>query len=54
MLRVKLEETTELDFYRKNGLNGKRSSNDEDFSLQSKYSFKDYVDEIFAGLIWLG
>lgn len=54
MLIVKSKDTTKLDFFGKSNLCGKRPCNDDAFSLQSKDSFKDYVNEIFAGLMWLG
>lgn len=54
MLAIKLKETTKLKSYGKCDLLRKRLC-DEEISLnQPKIGFKDYVNEIFAGLSWLG
>ena len=53
MLLEKIKGTAKSDFYAKAELNGKRPCGDG-CSIQPKDNFKDYVNEIFAGLMWLG
>ena len=54
MLSMKLKETTKLKSYGKCELIRKRLCEEENSYTQPKVDYKDYVNEIFAGLSWLG
>lgn len=54
MLAVKFKEISKLKSYDKSELLRKRMCNEEISLTQAKVNNKDYVDEIFAGLSWLG
>ena len=54
MLTIKLKEKTKLKSYGKCDLLRKRLCAEEINSAQYKVNNKDYVNEIFAGLMWLG
>lgn len=54
MLAMKFKETTKFKSYGKCNLLRKRLCDEETGSVQQKVDFKDYVNEIFAGLMWLG
>ena len=54
MLKTKIKDTTKAAITARSAGAGKASCNGELCYLESKHSIKEYVDEIFAGLIWLG
>lgn len=54
MLSIKIKQTTKLKSYGKCNLLRKRLCEEEISSTQQKVNSKDYVNEIFAGLSWLG
>ena len=54
MLAMKIKQTTKLKSYGKCGLLRKRLCEEETSLRQQKVGYKDYVNEIFAGLSWLG
>jgi len=54
MLAMKIKETTKLKASAKGGLSRKRLCDEEVSLSQTKHDYKDYVNEIFAGLSWLG
>lgn len=54
MLATKFKETTKFKSYGKCDLLRVRLCDETTCYTKNKYNFKDYVNEIFAGLIWLG
>ena len=54
MLSMKFKEETKFKSYSKCDLLRKRLCAEEINSVQYKVNYKDYVNEIFAGLMWLG
>ena len=54
MLSIKFREQTKLKPYGKCDLLRKRLCVEEMSTEQYKANNKDYVNEIFAGLMWLG
>jgi len=54
MLEMKFKERTKFKSYGKCDLLRKRLCAEEISSVQHKVNYRDYVNEIFAGLSWLG
>ncbi len=54
MLIVKIKAATKTGLLSQTDSMGKRHCNNESFSLEPRNNNKDYVNEIFAGLMWLG
>lgn len=54
MLAMKFKEITKVKSFGKSDLIRKRLCEEENSSPQSKVGYRDYVNEIFAGLSWLG
>lgn len=54
MLSMKFKETSKFKSYGKYDLLRKRLCSEEITSVQQKVGNRDYVNEIFAGLMWLG
>lgn len=54
MMTIKFKETTKFKAYGKCDLLRKRLCDEEMYSTPQKTNDKDYINEIFAGLIWLG
>lgn len=54
MLAMKIKATTKFKSYGKCDLLRIRLCDEISCSSKHKTNFKDYIDEIFAGLIWLG
>jgi len=54
MLEMKFKKTTKFKSYGKCDLLRKRLCAEETGSTQQKVDNRDYVNEIFAGLSWLG
>ena len=54
MLNMKFKETAKFKSYGKCDLLRKRLCAEEAVSIQPKVGNRDYVNEIFAGLMWLG
>lgn len=54
MLVMKFKEATKFKSNGKCDLLRIRLCDETVCASKHKYNFKDYVDEIFAGLIWLG
>ena len=54
MLNMKFKETIKSKSYSKGDLLPKRMCAEEVTATQSKIGNRDYVNEIFAGLMWLG
>ena len=54
MVTVKLKESTKLKFEGRCDLLHVRLCDEGVCTIKTKFSFKDCVDEIFAGLMWLG
>jgi len=51
---MKLKQNTKLKSYGKCDLLRKRLCIEEIGIVQNKISYRDYMNEIFAGLMWLG
>lgn len=51
---MKLKQNTKLKSYGKCDLLRKRLCIDDIDTVQNKISYREYMNEIFAGLIWLG
>ena len=54
MLSMKFKEEAKFKSYGKCDLLRKRLCAEEMNSVQNKVNYRDYVNEIFAGLMWLG
>lgn len=54
MLAMKFKERTKFKSYGKCDLLRKRLCDEEMSFVHHKVGYKDYVNEIFAGLMWLG
>ena len=54
MLTIKFKETTKLKSSGKCNLLRRRLRDETSYSFQQKDGYKDYINEIFAGLMWLG
>jgi len=54
MLTMKFKESTKFKSYGKCDLLRKRLCAEETGLVQQKFDYKNYVNEIFAGLMWLG
>ena len=54
MLNTKFKETTKFKSYGKCDLLRKRLCAEEVCTVQPKVGNRDFVNEIFAGLMWLG
>jgi len=54
MLIEKPKETSKFKSYGKCNLLRMRLCHETPYRTKNKVELKDYIDEIFAGLIWLG
>lgn len=54
MLSENIKATTKFKSYGKCDLLRKRLCAEEMTFMQKKHTTKDYINEIFAGLMWLG
>lgn len=54
MITMKFKETTKLKSSGKCDLLRRRLCDEVSYSFQQKDGYKDYINEIFAGLMWLG
>lgn len=53
-MNVKFKKSTKLRSYGKHELIRKNLCVKEKSLVQNKINYREYMDEIFAGLIWLG
>jgi len=51
---MRLKRITKLKSYSKYDLLRKRICTEEVDAVQNKISYREYMNEIFAGLMWLG
>ena len=54
MPEIKLKQSSKFQAYGKSEVLRKQAATNKTTTIQQKDDYKDYMNEYFAGLIWLG